>query len=169
VDKFLADFRMEELKSLQQEISYLVKDSRSLEIYVTGALAAYYAWLFTHCSDGLLFPWLVPIAAPCIGAWRSNRNLQRLMQMGTYIRDCYPTGWEDYVERVRRHDGDKNAVKVLARRGSHVAIWFVLFAGSIVIAAYAGHSKNLSTAGCHQGVSVEGILPIANSFRSVKL
>jgi hypothetical protein len=154
-------FRVEEFKSLRGEIDSLVKETRNLEIYVAGALVAYYVWLITHCLNEIPIPipllqikggyglqWLIPMALPILGAWRSWANIGRIMDIAAYITKveerfdhiCLPLGpekgWEHFLEKRRN--------KTWARRGSHVAVWLLLLAITIIVPPF-GIAQNIGT------------------------
>jgi hypothetical protein len=45
MDNYFLDFRLQELKSLEDEVSFLIRDTRNLELYALGGMVAYYGWL----------------------------------------------------------------------------------------------------------------------------
>ena len=152
--KFANALRVEEFKSLKHEIELLVRDTRSLELYVVGGLVAYYAWLLTHCIPETtvsmpflrqqlllqLLPWFVPIALPLLGAWRSWANVGRIMDIAGYIRTVEDylhaeriplgpmRGWEHYVQQRRK--------EARIRLGSHAVVWLLLVATTVLIASF---------------------------------
>jgi hypothetical protein len=167
--KFVHQLRTEEFKSLRAEIEMLVKDARSLELYVLTGLVAYYAWLLTHCVPGAttlvplthaklslqLVPWLIPIALPILGAWRSWANLGRIIDIGAYITEIEGNlfaddrplgprkGWEHFVEKRRRERP--------IRQASHTIVWILLIGVTVVMALFG---SELGVAACKPSVPV---------------
>jgi hypothetical protein len=114
---------VEQFKDLRSQISMVLKETRSLELYALGGVVAYYAWLFTHCIPSApvfgseipsrLIPWLIPVILPVLGAWRVMANVWALLVCAEYIvrieDECDKTpchigpdkGWENYVRGNR--------------------------------------------------------------------
>jgi hypothetical protein len=159
MDQFLHDMRLQELKALEEEISLLVRDTRNLELYVTGGLVAYYGWLLSHCVGDISFPWWVPIVAPIVGGWRSAANFNRILEIAGFIREMYPSGWEDHIHRIR-------TTRSSFTKGSHVGIWSLLLLFSVSTAVGATMSKGFRVAPCK--ASSEAIVISTPQLRGVR-
>jgi hypothetical protein len=94
---------------LRQEILYHLQETRKLEVYVVGGLAALYAWLCTAHAAKLV--WYVGVLFPLLGALRAWASLRRIGEIAAYLRQLEgrfftdptgPEGWERHFARVSR-------------------------------------------------------------------
>jgi hypothetical protein len=157
---------IEEFKSLRSEIDARFRDSRSLEVYITGGLIAYYAWLITHCVPTLpgtlfgihipdSFPWLIAVLFPLLGSWRALVNTNRVLNIASYIRNIENNfdgldgdgkrlrapGWEKEIDRIRTLPDAgkfKRGVLYVLRLGSHVFFWLFMFGLTVFASVYGG-------------------------------
>ena len=112
--KTFNQLRIEEYKDRRAEIDTLLKDTKNIELYALIGVAAYYAWLLTHCVSPSL-PWLIPIVIPILGAWRSFENVMQVLKNAKYLRDLEKEifvfqlkGWERYLAATRHMDEIRN-------------------------------------------------------------
>jgi hypothetical protein len=159
------DLRVEQFKALRNEMGTLDKDSRTLQIYVTGALVAYYSWLIANCLNvpGLALQWLLPMALPILGRWRTGANLIRMRDISAYIIELEEDfaklkltlgpqkGWEHFVKGRRK----THPVQTQARRLSHAVIWVLLIAMTFGAASFG---PTLHTATCAEKLNPGAVL-----------
>jgi hypothetical protein len=167
------EFMLEEYKTLRTGVDKLVRDTRQLELYVVGALVAYYAWMLTHCipspdsSEQLTLrdvAGYLPVLLPLLGAWRSAADYMRITTIATYIR-----GIEDDCLRGSPLNGyehhlipERHARPLLGE--AHVLLWAVLFILTFGIAVY---SKTLFGHDC-EAAEQSQILKAIDELRTVK-
>jgi hypothetical protein len=122
-----AQLSVEQFKSLRYEIEEAIRHTRNLELYAIAAVAAYYAWMLTHCIPSVQMhlpiiekniesrwiAWFIPVSIPILGAWRVWFNLGQILVVANYIAKIEETfdgrfcplgpdkGWENYLRIVR--------------------------------------------------------------------
>lgn len=99
----------EQYGMLREEVFYHLQETRKLEVYVVGGLAAFYAWLCTANAPRTV--WFVGVLLPALGALRAWVSLGRIREIGDYLRRLEerlftdatgPAGWERHFARVSR-------------------------------------------------------------------
>lgn len=96
---------LEQYKMLRTEVIDLVKETRSLEVLVVGAIAALFAWLVTQRKTDLRLWFLAPVLA-LFGGLRALGLYVRIGDIAGYMKtielqSAVPNlpGWETYFEK----------------------------------------------------------------------
>ena len=107
----MADYELEEYKSLVQEIQKLAQEARQLEVYCAGSVAAIFAW-FVSSDLSHFAAWFLPVIIPILGLIRSWALYERARRISEYIRivesqrfdaSKQAKGWETWYSKIRRH------------------------------------------------------------------
>lgn len=106
------DFQIEEYKSLTQEVRDLLKETRQLELYCAGAVAALFSWYATANFTNTV-GWYLPLLIPVLGVIRSWSFHERIRQISSYLIKIEASllqsenkelvGWESYYAKIRTH------------------------------------------------------------------
>lgn len=114
IDRFAAgkEFHLKEYESLKKEIFDLVEHSRKLEIYVVGAMAAFYAWFIKE--QPVTSALCIPIVLALLGGFRAFSTLIRINEIAGYLRamegffalnNVGVQGWESYRQAYKKQSG----------------------------------------------------------------
>jgi hypothetical protein len=123
---FREQLRLEEYKSLKQEMQDNSKESYNLELYAVGSLGAFYSWYLFQNKPPIIS--IIPIAFVFFGLWRSRLLLKRIEHISEYIRKSLESppdyGWEFYFDNTRKK----------SRISFHVeSFWVALLSITIII------------------------------------
>jgi hypothetical protein len=151
------DVKLEEYKHLNEEISNLVKDTRALEIYVAGAVMAYYAWVLSHCVSDTWLIWVPPALAVFFGAWRSLANFNRMLEISDFLQQTYKAaGWEKTLTKIRSSQKYK---LVSFKKGSSGGLWVILLVFSVGVPAYLHSPNAFNKQACSHGDAGMNFIP----------
>jgi hypothetical protein len=138
------NFRLEEYKSLREEIQKRTDRQVNLETYIILALAVVYGFLVTTPEQNLpkdIAPllrllWWIPVVLLFTGLFRWRSNHRMIVRIATYLRGKHepfvsgidPTylGWETYQQQNQKGGDDRTTV---------VLIWIVFILVASVVAA----------------------------------
>lgn len=97
-------WHLEQYKMLKTEIMSHVEETRKLEIYSIGAIAAIYSWFITR-STLPSRAWLIALLIPLLGGLRTYTLYKRIGLLSEYLREIENKifkdenkliGWERY-------------------------------------------------------------------------
>jgi hypothetical protein len=109
-DPSRSEIHLSQYSLLREEVVSHVAETRRVEVYAVGGVAAVYAWLVTHGIE-LSAAWFIPVMFPLLGAIRSYALFKRVQLIAIYLRDLEvywfgassPHGWERFFEeKVRK-------------------------------------------------------------------
>lgn len=148
------EIRIEQYKSLREEIRQRVVGHAPLEISAVVGIAAYYAWLLTQCVPDLLSAslfglnwsaiWLLPVWVPLVGIWRAHAVSGGILRVAAYIRmiegqfdndglQIGPNkGWESFIEEKRSRS---LWLRIVSRSSE---IWALLLVLTLIIGLFVG-------------------------------
>jgi hypothetical protein len=110
---FREQLRLEEYKSLKQEMQDNSKESYNLELYAVGSLGAFYSWYLFQNKPPIIT--IIPIVLVFFGLWRSRLLLKRIEHISEYIKKSLESppdyGWEAYFDKTRKKSEISSQVK----------------------------------------------------------
>ena len=125
------NYSIEEYKSCKQQISDAIKAMDQIEIFVVGAIAAVYVYMFTQAAAELVIPvLLIPVFLAVAGGLR------------TWALDDTIGLFNDYMQRVERENPNINftifyrANRTKKMKWSRYIVWGFLLSGTVSMAIF---------------------------------
>jgi hypothetical protein len=117
---------------LREEIMQHLHESRQLELYGVGAVAAFYAWLLTNSTSAPRWSGFIGVLIPLFGGLRGYVTGLRIDEIASYLRNLeqiaftestQPLGWERHFAGI----GTKRLTRM-----SSALVWVVLLATAVL-------------------------------------